>query len=222
MSDGPTVLDSTVLSNFAYIDDYRLLTDLPDVSTVPVVENEISDGVETHPYLRNAFDLLHKDIQVLTPFSDEISLEGYLIEKEGLDRGEAQVIAVAENREGVVVTDDGDARKVAKNRGIRLTGSIGVLIRGVKRNLVDKSTADKWLKSWVHDIGFRALSKDIGVIESGAVLAFELLDISVSRGAELAGLSEDEFTDLLEQYGISSIYGPDSVEELYEDVDIDE
>lgn len=60
------------------------------------------------------------------------------------------------------------------------------------------------------------------VIESGAVLAFELLDISVSRGAELADLSEDEFTDLLEQYGISSIYGPDSVEELYEDIDIDE
>lgn len=82
-------------------------------------------------------------------------------EKEGLDRGEAQMIAVAESREGVVVTDDGDARKVAKNRGIRLTGSIGVLIRGVKRNLVDKSTADKWLKSWIHDIGFRAPSKDI-------------------------------------------------------------
>lgn len=43
--DRPTVLNSTVLSNFAYVDRLDLLTELERVVTVPAVREELEDGV---------------------------------------------------------------------------------------------------------------------------------------------------------------------------------
>lgn len=59
------------------------------------------------------------------------------------------------------------------------------------------------------------------VIEFGAVIAYARLSISISRGAELAGTSTDEFRTKLDRYDVEPRFGPNSVEELYED-DIDE
>lgn len=54
------------------------------------------------------------------------------------------------------------------------------------------------------------------VAEFGAVVVYSRLNISVGRGAELAGISRPEFEDLLQAYDFSPRYGPDSVDELYE------
>lgn len=59
------------------------------------------------------------------------------------------------------------------------------------------------------------------VVKFGAVIAYSRLNISLSRGAELAGVTPEEFQAELERYDILPRYGPNSVEELYED-DIDE
>lgn len=56
-----------------------------------------------------------------------------------------------------------------------------------------------------------------GVIEFGAVIAYARLSISVSRGAELAGVAPEEFRSKLDRYDIEPRYGPNSKEELYED-----
>lgn len=55
------------------------------------------------------------------------------------------------------------------------------------------------------------------IIEFGAVIAYARLDISLSRGAELAGVSPEEFRAELDRYDVESRFGPNSVEELYED-----
>lgn len=52
------------------------------------------------------------------------------------------------------------------------------------------------------------------VLEFGAVIAYSQLDISVSRGAELARTSTKEFRDLLDRYEIDPRFGPSTVEEL--------
>lgn len=54
------------------------------------------------------------------------------------------------------------------------------------------------------------------VLEFGAAVAYASLDISIGRGAELAGVSRPEFEEILERYGVKPRYGPSSVEELYE------
>ena len=48
----------------------------------------------------------------------------------------------------------------------------------------------------------------------GAVLAYDQIDISVSRGAELADVPQSRFKEALERYGITPKYGPDSIDDL--------
>lgn len=60
------------------------------------------------------------------------------------------------------------------------------------------------------------------VIEFGAVIAYRDLNISVSRGAELASLSIEEFEDRLSVFNISPRYGPGTEAELNADELIDE
>lgn len=55
------------------------------------------------------------------------------------------------------------------------------------------------------------------VLTIGATKAYRELDISLSRGAELAGMSLDEFEAALSQQGIQPRQGPDADDELYDD-----
>jgi hypothetical protein len=56
----------------------------------------------------------------------------------GLDRGEAEVLALAEEREArLVVMDERRGRAYARRLGLPLTGTIGVLLLGKERGFVD-------------------------------------------------------------------------------------
>lgn len=55
------------------------------------------------------------------------------------------------------------------------------------------------------------------VIAFGAVMSYARLNISISRGAELAGLSDQEFRDKLNRYDVEPRFGPNSLAELNED-----
>jgi predicted HTH domain antitoxin len=52
------------------------------------------------------------------------------------------------------------------------------------------------------------------VLVEAAVLAYQRLDISVGRGAELAGISVPEFEDALDRHGIRPKYGPQNLDEI--------
>jgi predicted nucleic acid-binding protein len=57
----------------------------------------------------------------------------------GLHAGEAEALQVAlENRDGFLVTDDAAARLAAASLGLRVRGTIGLLVRAIRREL--KST----------------------------------------------------------------------------------
>lgn len=159
--DRPTVLDTSVLSNFAYVDRLDLLEALPRVVTVAKVQSELEAGSQTHPYLEDALCVLGDGVPVMTPGAASRRLEAELVET--VDPGEAQVIAVAESANGTVVTDDGDARKTAMQRGVSVTGSIGLLVRFVERGHVRAEAADQWLKRWIDEAGFRSPARDMDV-----------------------------------------------------------
>jgi uncharacterized protein len=56
-----------------------------------------------------------------------------------LDRGEAEVLALAqESRAGLVIIDERLARRHAKRLGIPLTGTVGVLLRAKDRGLISE------------------------------------------------------------------------------------
>lgn len=159
--DRPTVLDTSVLSNFAHVDGVELLEGLSRVATVARVESELEAGTQTHPYLEDALWVLGDGIPVVTPGTASRRIEAELVET--VDPGEAQVIAVAEAANGTVVTDDWDARTTASQRGVTVTGSIGLLVRFVERGLVRTDAADQWLKRWIDEAGFRSPARDIDV-----------------------------------------------------------
>lgn len=153
-----TVLNTTVLSNFAQVDHVELLLDLPRLVTVNAVQRELEDGAETHLYIEHALAVLDDGIPVISPSSSAEQLEAELLEK--LDPGEAQALAVAEAADGTVVTDDGDARVTANQRGVGLTGSIGLLVRFVEDDYITAATADEYLKRWIDEAGFRSPARD--------------------------------------------------------------
>lgn len=164
MTEAPataTTLDASVLSNFAHVDRVEMLTELPRCVTVPAVQTEIEAGAETHPYLDRASSVLEETIPVVTPSRSASELEDRLLET--LDPGEAQALAVAEATDGMLVTDDGDARTTAKHRAVSVTGSIGLLVRFVEDDRISPTTADDYLGRWIDEAGFRSPARNFEV-----------------------------------------------------------
>lgn len=139
-----TVLDTTVLSNFAQVNHVELLLTLSRPVTVDAVREELEAGTETHPYLECALGVLGEEVAVITPSPSAAGVLAELLET--LDPGEAQALTVAEVADGTVVTDDSDARATAERRGVGVTGSIGLLVRFVEAGDVSADAADEYLK----------------------------------------------------------------------------
>jgi predicted nucleic acid-binding protein len=148
----PSVLNTTVLSNFAYIDQLRVVASLSGICTVPVVREELESGVDDHPYLRSALDTLDDEIPV-APGSDTVANREAVV-SDHLDPGEAQAFALADVHDGRLLTDDGDARSFAKDQGVTVVGSVGVLLAAIDAGKIDVSAADEWLSTWIDENGY--------------------------------------------------------------------
>ncbi|AAV48265.1 MULTISPECIES: hypothetical protein [Haloarcula] len=148
----PSVLNTTVLSNFAYIDQLWIVADLSGICTVPVVREELEHGVANHPYLQEALDALDDEIPVAA-ISDTVANREAVV-GEHLDPGEAQAFALADAHDGRLLTDDGDARSFAKDQGVTVVGSVGVLLAAIDAGRIDEATADEWLSKWIDEIGY--------------------------------------------------------------------
>lgn len=56
----------------------------------------------------------------------------------------------------LLVTDDCDARRLAEEYDAAYTGSLGVLARAIEREQIDVETADRWLRTWREEYGYRS------------------------------------------------------------------
>ncbi|MBP2252325.1 putative nucleic acid-binding protein [Halarchaeum solikamskense] len=148
----PSVLNTTVLSNFAYIDQLWVVASLSGICTVPVVREELEHGVDNHSYLQEALDMLDDEIPV-APISDTVANREAVVGGH-LDPGEAQAFALADAHDGRLLTDDGDARSFAKDQGVTVVGSVGVLLAAIDAGKIDEATADGWLSTWIDEIGY--------------------------------------------------------------------
>jgi predicted nucleic acid-binding protein len=62
----------------------------------------------------------------------------------------------AVERDGTIATDDLAARRLATELDVPVTGSIGLLVLGIKREHIDSETADEWLEVWRDERGYYA------------------------------------------------------------------
>ncbi len=100
MTDGsipanPSVPNTTVLSNFAYIDQLWVIAGLSGICTVPVVYEELENAVDDHPYLQSALDILGDEIPVTT-VSETVANRDAVVSGH-LDSGEVRAFALADS-----------------------------------------------------------------------------------------------------------------------------
>jgi predicted nucleic acid-binding protein len=135
------VLDNTVLSNFALVKRVDLVLSLwsGKASTTSAVLGEYlaaSDKTAFPPDVWQAIRVLELTVQEES-FANQLSLR--------LGAGERSCIAVARLRGGLFVSDDADARRIAREYAIPLSGTLGILSAGVQKNLLGLQQANQLL-----------------------------------------------------------------------------
>jgi predicted nucleic acid-binding protein len=137
----PAFLDTTVISNFASTSSVEFLVHLLEAPiVVPAVRDEIERGVKRgHEYLTSAVEAFDNGLAVsdVPPEIGGVSLH------DRLDPGETEALRGAVEHDGTIATDDLAARRLATELDMPVTGSIGLLVLGIKREHIDSETADK-------------------------------------------------------------------------------
>lgn len=148
-SAGWIVFDNTVLSNFALADQLSILESLyrgRACTTLMVVE-EIWRGIEAgYTNLLPLESILHPlspsgwmDIFELTSDREQTLFIDLL---STLDSGEAACLALAVERGLILASDDLAVRRAATRLGVKLTGTVGILLRAIREEMIPLQAAN--------------------------------------------------------------------------------
>jgi predicted nucleic acid-binding protein len=148
---GSVLLDNTVLVNFAAAErpDLVLQTWSDAVCTTPAVRDEYRQGVANDVLPESAWGQL--PLCELT--EEEVAFAGRLSAR--LGAGERTCLALAHRRDGLFVSDDADARAVARDRGIPVTGTLGILARAVDQEIISIEEGNRLLAKMI-EAGYRS------------------------------------------------------------------
>ena len=116
------VVDTSCFIAFSALDLLDLLCNLYDEIIIPA-------GV-----LKEFGDLKLPCLKIETVNNPLVDL---LIHEANLGRGESEVIALAHETGKFAVIDDQKARHVAKEMGIKITGTIGLLLKAKEKGIID-------------------------------------------------------------------------------------
>ena len=147
------VVNNTVLSNFAKVQKLNLLVKtLRIIYITQEVLNEYNEGVK-----KNKLPPLTINVKIIRLNEEEKQLCDFLSTKLGL--GEASSIAVAVKRKLKLLTDDLDARKIAKRLGVPVSGTIGVLALAVKKHYISLKEGNDILRNMISHGFFSPIKK---------------------------------------------------------------
>jgi predicted nucleic acid-binding protein len=151
-------LDNTVLTNFALGGQPQLVLRLwgDAACTTSVVLNEYQAGVGA-----GLVPAAWHELPIVTLTESETSFAAELPPR--LGAGERSCLAVAKYREGLLATDDRDARQTARQHGISVTGTIGILVLAVHQSHLSQDEANELLKDMI-DAGYRSPVTDLNAL----------------------------------------------------------
>jgi predicted nucleic acid-binding protein len=123
------VSNSTPLLAFARIDELGLLAQVVQHIVIPeAVWHEVTYDLE-RPGAERIYSASWIEVRSVRAIPSELLVL--------LDRGEAEVIALAETvTDAEVVLDERAARAVATTRGLKIIGSAGLLVRAKRQRLI--------------------------------------------------------------------------------------
>ena len=155
------VLNNTAVSNFSAVRCMDILRERYGGRLVvtPEVLAEAERGPEPGA-MRRALEEGWVEVRQLYADSEEYAVFVELREK-GFGLGEATALAVCSSQGvWVFVSDDLDARKEARRRGIGVVGTYGVLARHVAEDRLSLEEGNRLLRAMI-DEGFRSHSDDL-------------------------------------------------------------
>lgn len=141
------VIDNTVLSNFAVVGEMELLHNI-------LGENAfVTESVKSEFMCKDSFKSLKIPFQILSTspldiknFKDVLRLLEPVRKYRGLHDGEISCIVQTINENAkVVLTDDNLARRYCEKEKLEVHGTVFVLARGVKLNLLSVEKAEEIL-----------------------------------------------------------------------------
>jgi hypothetical protein len=146
------LVDTTVLSNFAHIQRPELLhLAMENLGVAPSVRRELDQGEKLGRLPVCDWSWL----EPVTLSRDEQSHVTTLNHTSGLGLGEIECLAVAQSRGWIILTDDQDARRMAKSLGLRVSGTLGVLVKLTELGILTLDEADMALSSAIRH-GYRS------------------------------------------------------------------
>jgi len=156
------LLDTTLLSNFAHIQrsDLLRLAVGNDAATTPATMAELRTGES----LRLVPSCDWSWLTVLELTDEEQHLAAEL--RAQLDPGEAECLAVAQIRQCTFFSDDLAARRLARQRGLKVSGTIGVLLALVDEEHLSLEEADRFLALMI-DRGYRSPVRSLKELQTG-------------------------------------------------------
>lgn len=165
MPSRPLFFDTVTVANFALADALHLLVDRYGPSCVLTADvlDEIAAGITTGRLrlmeIENLISSGHLAETSLT--AEERRTKLPLLQN--LGSGEASCIACAVHRNGVVATDDRAARLHCGERGLPVTGTIGILMALCRDSVLSVDQADQILGQMIQQ-GFYSPVQTIGCL----------------------------------------------------------
>ncbi|MCX6680778.1 MAG: DUF3368 domain-containing protein [Methanothrix sp.] len=133
------VCNSTPLIALAKINQLRLLKEFFEEIFIP---EEVYDEVVRRGGSRAGASEVAACIWIRTEqVINRLAVDALCI---SLDKGEAEAIVLSSEKGALLIIDDGDGRKAARQLGLKITGTIGVLLLASQEGMLDlKSTLDE-------------------------------------------------------------------------------
>lgn len=153
------IVDTTTLSNFLLISRLDILAGVVGkICTTKQVMGEIK--MCSLRDVLPAADL--GQIKIIGLTNSEKSVSSRLNEMFG--KGEASCLAICMSRGFKILTDDLDARKFAQRMGMPVSGTIGVIVSAVGKEIISKHEADDLLSEMI-DKGFYSPIKSLDELD---------------------------------------------------------
>ena len=135
------ILNTTVLSNFAAVGELDLIKRLFGVVyTTHEVHEEILRGISRgYQYLEDVDHEMSFDetgwlrVVAIRSRMEHQSMNDLL---KRLGMGESSCIAIAKSRTMIFMSDDRTARRIANELGVLISGTIGILVRCVDKDII--------------------------------------------------------------------------------------
>jgi predicted nucleic acid-binding protein len=141
----PVVLDNTVLTNFALVNEVGVLISLwpKQACTTTAAFAEYKAGSTSGQVPAEAW----ANLTVVMLTEKERTFAASLSFRLGM--GERTCLAAAFHRQGLLASDDLDARRTARVHGIPLTVTVGILVLCVQRDHISQDRAQALLEEMI-------------------------------------------------------------------------